>query len=126
MTDRATAETWVRRYRTAWESNAADDIRALFTPDAVYVAFPADPSPFRGHDEIVDGWLENADEPGSTEFEFEVLAVDGEVAVVRCVSTYTSLDPVVVFDNLFVVRLADDGRAREFTDWYVERKSSDA
>lgn len=124
MTDRAAAEDWVRRYRIAWESNDADDIRSLFTDDAVYYGAPGDEHPFRGRDAIVAGWLENADEPGSTDFEFHVLAVDGDVAVARCVSTYTAYDPPRVFDNLFVVRLAADGRAAEFTDWYIERGGS--
>lgn len=122
MTDRTAAEGWVRRYRVAWESNDPDDIRGLFTEDAAYYTEPGDTEPFRGHDAIVAGWLENADEPGSTEFEFEVIAVDGDLAIARCVSTYLEFDPPRVYDNLFVVRLADDGRATEYTDWYIERE----
>ena len=124
MTDRAAAEDWVRRYRTAWESNDPDDIRSLFTDDAVYFSEPGDDDPHRGHEAIVAGWLEDADQPGDTDFEFEVLAVDGEVAVARCVTVYHD-DPPVTYDNLFVVRLADNGRATEFTDWYIERKGDE-
>lgn len=121
MTDRAAAEDWVRRYRIAWESNDPDDIRGLFTEDAEYFFTPGE-DPARGIEAILAGWLENADEPGSTDFEFEVLAVDGDVAIARCVSTYLRYDPPRVFDNLFVVRLGADGRATEYTDWYIERK----
>jgi hypothetical protein len=121
MTDRAAAEDWVNRYRVAWESNDPDDIRSLFTEDAVYYASPGEPEPYRGHDAIVAGWLEEADEVKTTEFEFDVLAVDGDLAIARCVSTYVEFDPPRVYDNLFVVRLADDGRATEFTDWWIER-----
>jgi ketosteroid isomerase-like protein len=121
MTDRTAAEAWVAAYRTAWESNDEFDIRALFTEDAVYRADPASSPPARGIAEILDGWKENADEPGSTRFEYAVLAVDGDLAVIRCISTYTDYDPPRVYDNLFVVRLAEDGRAHEFTDWWIER-----
>ncbi|HLU64351.1 MAG TPA: nuclear transport factor 2 family protein [Protaetiibacter sp.] len=91
MTDRSTVEQWVSRYRTAWESNDPDDIRALFTPDAEYFTGPSE-QPWRGHDGIVAQWLENADRPGQTSCEF------------------VELDP--------------DGRARRFTEWYMERPDS--
>lgn len=125
MTDRADAEDWFRRYRVAWESNAPDDIRGLFTPDAVYRARPEDPEAWEGHDAILDGWLDNADQPGETDFEWRLLAIDGDLAIARCVTTYHD-DPPVTYDNLFVVRLAGDGRATEFTDWWIERKDAAA
>ena len=121
MTDRAAAEAWFRGYRKAWESNDESDIRALFTDDAEYHYDPSDPEPSIGIDAIVAGWLENRDEPGDTDFEWELLAVDGEVAIARCVTTYHD-EPPKTYDNLFVVRLADDGRATEFTEWYIHRK----
>ena len=126
MSDRAVAEDWFRRYRIAWGTNDPDDIRALFTDDAVYRGFPDDPEPFVGIDAIVAGWLENAEEPDDTEFSWEPLAVDGEVAIARCVTAYVKENPPKVYDNLFVIRLAPDGRATEFTDWWIERKGGNA
>lgn len=125
MTDRAAAEDWVRRYRIAWESNDPDDIRGLFTDDGRYYTEPSDEEPSVGAEAIVADWIAHADQPGDTEFEFEVIAVDGDLAIARCVSTYLKHDPPRVYDNLFVVRLADDGRATEFTDWYIERKDDE-
>ena len=122
MTDRAAAEAWFAGYRTAWESNDPDDIRALFTDDATYHYDPSDPEPSVGIDAIVAGWLENRDEPGDTEFDWELLAVDGDVAIARCVTTYVTEQPPKTYDNLFVIRLAPDGRATEFTDWWIERE----
>lgn len=123
MTDRAAAEDWFRRYRVAWESNDTDDIRGLFTDDAVYYYHPADPDPVTGVDAIIASWLDNQDQPGDTEFEWALLAVDGEVAIARCVTRYVTAEPPKTYDNLFVTRLVPDGRAREFTEWYIERKS---
>lgn len=120
MTNRETVEDWTAAYRAAWESNEPDDIRALFTEGAVYRGRPASP-PWTGHDAIVAGWLEHADEPGSTDFSWEVLAVDDDLGVVRGVSTYPSGPKSGVYDNLWVVRFAADGRAEEFTDWWIER-----
>jgi len=121
MTDRAAAEAWFTGYREAWESNEPDDIRALFAADAVYRRRPEDPEAWTGADGIVEKWLENRDEPGETDFEWRLLAVDGDLAIARCVTTYHD-DPPVTYDNLFVVRLTPEGRATEFTDWWIERK----
>ena len=125
MAHRAAAEDWFRRYRVAWESNDPADIRGLFTDDAVYRGKPDDPEPFVGLDAIEDGWLEDADQPGDTEFEWAVLAVDGDVAIARCVTTYLTENPPTTYDNLFVIRLAPDGRATEFTDWWIPRRAAD-
>ncbi|WP_395639813.1 nuclear transport factor 2 family protein [Pseudolysinimonas sp.] len=126
MTDRASAEDWFRRYRVAWESNDVDDIRSLFTEDAIYRGFPDDPAPYVGLDAIVAGWLENADQPGDTDFEWKLLAVDGEVAIAECVTAYVNSNPPRVYDNLFVITLPAGGRATEFTDWWIERTPEEA
>ena len=126
MTDRGTAAEWLRRYRVAWESNDEADIRALFTDDAVYNYHPFEPEPAAGIEAIVASWLENRDEPGDTEFEGRVLAVDGEVAIVQCVTSYVRANPPTTYDNLWVIRLRDDGRASEFTEWYIARPTDDA
>jgi hypothetical protein len=123
MADRTLAEDWFRRYRVAWESNDPADIRTLFTDDAVYRGSPDDPQPYVGVDAIVAGWLDEPDEPGDTEFEWEVLAVDGDIAIARCVTTYLTEDPPTTYDNLFVIRLTPDGRASEYTDWWIARKA---
>lgn len=123
MADRAAAEDWFRRYRVAWESNDESDIRGLFTDDAVYRGFPDDPDPFVGIEAIVGGWLENADQPGDTDFEWKLLAVDGEVAVAQCVTVYVTATPPTTYDNLFVIRMAPGGRATEFTDWWIARRT---
>ena len=122
MTDRVIAEDWLRRYRVAWESNDEDDIRGLFTDDAVYNYHPHEPEPVVGIEAIVASWLENRDEPGDTEFEGRVLAVDGDLAILQCVTTYVTEAPPKTYDNLWVVRLAGDGRASEFTEWYILRQ----
>jgi ketosteroid isomerase-like protein len=116
-----TAADWIEGYKKAWESNAPDDIRALFTEDATYAYHPGD-EPVRGIDAIVQSWIESADAPGDYTFEFEVLSDDGELAFVQGVTDYSDSGDAV-YDNLWVIRFAPDGRARAFTEWYVERKA---
>lgn len=116
-----TAQTWIEQYKTAWASNRPEDIRAMFTDDASYAGTPSDSSPWRGVDAIVEGWLRNADEPDTYTFEYEVLSDTGDLAFVQGLTTY--LDERPTYDNLWVIRFADDGRATEFTEWYMARES---
>jgi catechol 2,3-dioxygenase-like lactoylglutathione lyase family enzyme len=115
---RAAVHTWVDGYRAAWESNDPAQIRALFTEDATYLTSPDDADAWHGADDIVEGWLQIKDEAGTTTFEWEIAGISGDVAFVRGVSGYAD----DTYDNLWVVRLAPDGRAREFTEWYVARQ----
>ncbi|MFD1720331.1 nuclear transport factor 2 family protein [Amnibacterium endophyticum] len=113
------ANEWIRRYVRAWETNAPDDVRRLFTEDAEYRDGPSTP-PWVGHDAIVQGWLGQQDEPGAWSFEHELTAVDGDVVVVRGWTHYPEgTAKRRRYDNLMVVRLDADGRARSFTDWWV-------
>jgi ketosteroid isomerase-like protein len=115
MTDRDTVADWMRRYVQAWGSNDPGDIRGLFTEDAEYRFSPWD-DPERGHDEIVRAWVEAADEPDDHRFEWETIAVDGPVAVVQGRTDYVEGNR---YQNLWVLRLADDGRAESFTEWFM-------
>ncbi len=113
-------EDWVESYRRAWESNDIDDIRAVFTEDAVYRGTPSE-EPWVGIETIIENWHVHQDPPGSTTFQWEPVARDGDIAVVQCVTGYPSGPKAGTYDNLWVVRLAPDGRASEFTDWFIAR-----
>jgi uncharacterized protein (TIGR02246 family) len=112
-------DSWVAAYRRAWESNDANDIAALFTEDARYLTEPY-AAPWVGHDAIVSGWFEHRDEPGDTTFAHEIVAVCDGLAFVRGHTTYAS--PPREYSNLWVIDLAPDGRAREFTEWWMEHR----
>ena len=106
---------WVQAYRQAWESNKPSDIGALFTDDADYLTAPFDP-PRRGRQSIVEGWLEDRDEPGETTFDWSVVAVTDELAVVQGTTVY----PGRTYSNLWLVTFAGDGRCSAFTEWYMK------
>lgn len=116
MTDREAASAWVRRYLVAWDSNEAGDIRGLFTEDGRYRFSPFH-EPVTGHEAMVRAWLERRDGAGDHRFTFEVIAVDGETAIVQ---GHTDYDDGDVYENLWVLELADDGRARSMTEWFME------
>jgi hypothetical protein len=110
---------WMEKYITAWTTNEPDDIRALFTEDAVYATRPYDPDAWRGHGQIVERWLTAADEPDEWTFEWSPLGSDGDLHFVQGRTTYLGDRPS--YENLWVVRLGPDGRASAFTEWFMER-----
>lgn len=116
MATRGEVEDWVRRYIDAWDSNDPEEIGSLFTEDARYYTAPHN-QPWTGRQGIVDGWLDRKDEQGEWRFSFEVLGVDGDLGFVKGVTTYTNLPD---YSNLWVIRLADEGRASEFIEYWME------
>lgn len=120
MTDRTQADDWVRRYVRAWESNDRDDIGGLFTDEARYYTAPHR-EPWSGRDAIVEGWLGRKDRQGEWSFSWEVVGVDGDLAFVKGLTKYSTLPD---YSNLWVIRLEPDGRASEFTEWWMEVEGS--
>jgi hypothetical protein len=123
MTSQAVLRSWLDRYEVAWRSNDAEMVRGLFTEDAVYRWHPWDTGDEVAHgiDAIVAAWLDDPDDPNDWEFEAEPLAVDGDLGVARCRTVYhaTAEEPRKVYHNIFLVRLTDDGRCRDFDEYYM-------
>jgi hypothetical protein len=74
----------------------------------------------------VSEWLDRKDDPGDYTFRWEILAMDGDLGFVRGWTDYPKLDPPRRYGNLWVIRLADDGRATEYTEWYVRIRDASA
>jgi len=114
--DKADFADWVRRYVVAWNSNKPDDIGTLFADDAEYLTEPY-AAPWRGRDEIEREWIDNKDEPGETDFSFEVIATEGNLGLVRGRTVYT---PPRTYDNLWEITLGPDGKATRFVEWWMK------
>ena len=57
------------------------------------------------------------DEPGGWTFEWQPLLETPELAIVTGTTSYR--DPPQAYSNLWVLRLAEDGRCLEFTEWWM-------
>ena len=127
MTDLTAVRDWLDRYIAAWRTYDPDAIGSLFTDDATYRYRPFD-EPVRGRQAIVASWLEQPDDPGTWQIECEPLAVNGDLAVARCLTTYGPPDgePVDRYSNIWVIRLTDDGRASDFTEWWMQPRRTEA
>jgi uncharacterized protein (TIGR02246 family) len=114
---------WMAGYERAWASNDPDQIGALFTDDALYFTTPFR-EPWRGRQEIVDGWIDRKDEPGDWTFTWQPLVDTPELAIITGTTTYR--EPPLTYSNLWVLRLGDDGRCSEFTEWWMLHETAEA
>lgn len=127
-------DRWLDAYVEAWKSYDREAIATLFSEEVSYRYHPAD-EPITGRDAVVESWLgegdhpdaSERDEPGTFEASYRAFAVDGDAAVATGTSSYSDEPggPVArVYDNCFVMRFDAEGRCREFTEWFVQRKTA--
>ena len=69
----------------------------------------------------ISQWLSRKDDPSIWTFEFEVIGVDGDLAVIRGLTTYTAPPGPGIYENLWLVRLDGAGRATSFTEYWMQR-----
>jgi ketosteroid isomerase-like protein len=126
-------DRWLADYVEAWKTYDPERISSLFSEDIAYRYHPYDDA-IEGRDEVVKAWREEGDhpeagtrdEPGTFEAAYRAVAVDGDVAVATGISSYRDSPdgPVArVYDNCFVMQFDSEGRCREFTEWFMQRKS---
>ncbi|GAA1729109.1 hypothetical protein GCM10009809_25820 [Isoptericola hypogeus] len=104
---------WVARYERAWRQNDVGAVAELFTELARYAPSPYD-EPEVGHAAIEAFWPEE----GGTRFTMSAdpVAVEGRSAVVR-VRVHYSAPREQEYQDLWVLRFADDGRVEDFEEW---------
>ena len=119
--DTSAITAWVEAYVRAWNSNAPAEIGALFTDEVVYYTGPFD-APWQGREDIVRQWRAIQDAPGSASFRFEVLASMPDGGIVR--GWAHDHHPPREFSNIWLVRLDEHGRCREFTEWWMECRNA--
>ena len=121
--DHSAFQDWLNRYIAAWRSGDRAAIGDLFSDDVVYTYRPYS-EPVHGREAVVADWLRNPDEPGSWDAEYRPLAVDGDVAVSVGESRYPKEGRT--FSNIFVCRFDENGRCREFSEWWVEKPRAES
>ena len=112
--DRAGVAAWIEAYEHAWRTAGTASLKDLFSEDASYRMSPYE-SPALGLAEIGELWERERSGPDE-EFELdrEVVAVDGDTAVVRLEAQYANGER---YRDLWVIRFAADGRCRAFEEW---------
>ncbi|WP_410791143.1 nuclear transport factor 2 family protein [Kribbella sp. C-35] len=129
--DKQTAQDWLDQYVEAWMSYDPESIAGLFSDNIAYRYHPYD-EPITGRDAVVASWLGQStsdgastrDAPGTYEAEYSPVAVDGDTVVATGTSRYREVPdgPIVrTYANCFIMRFDDEGRCREFTEYYLRR-----
>ncbi len=111
---RPAVEAWVDRYEAAWRSAGTEALAELFAEDAGYRMSPYGETAV-GLGAIAGLWERERQGPDE-EFEMgrEVVAVEGDTAVVRVAVRYGT---GAEYRDLWILRFAADGRCREFEEW---------
>ena len=105
---------WVDGYEQAWRSPGTDRLAGLFSPDASYLVSPW-AEPLKGLAAIGELWESERTGPDEQfTMTSEVVAVEGDVAVVRAQVDYATGSR---WRDLWVLRFESDGRCRHFEEW---------
>jgi ketosteroid isomerase-like protein len=107
---------WVASYEKAWRSSGTTALPGLFTEDAGYVVSPWEQA-VEGMSAIGELWA--AERAGADEvftMSSEVVAVDGDTAVVRVEVEYAKPGSGP-WRDLWVLRFDIDGRCSHFEEW---------
>jgi ketosteroid isomerase-like protein len=107
---------WIAAYERAWRTPGTEPLGDLFAADAAYRMSPY-AQPVHGLTAIAELWereRKGADE--AFEMSHEIVAVEGDTAVVRVEVKYGEPAPAQ-YRDLWVVRFAADGCCREFEEW---------
>lgn len=124
------AQRWLDAYTHAWTTYDPGEIGALFTGDAQYRWHPWDEGDevARGRDQIVAAWLENRDPAGTYFGVYRPLQVTDDLVIAVGTTSYYTDDTRATLErtyyNLWVVRFAEDGQCRSFTEWYMQAPMS--
>jgi ketosteroid isomerase-like protein len=116
MTDRTAVHEWIEAYEHAWRAPGTEGLSRLFTADAVYLHSPY-AEPVVGLNALRKMWNDEREGPDEVfTLATEIVAVEGETAVVRTEVRYG--DPVdQEYRNLWVLRLHADRRCSWFEEW---------
>jgi hypothetical protein len=107
---------WVDAYEQAWRTPGTEGLSEIFTADARYSQGPYQ-EPVVGLPAIGAMWeAERADAAEPFTMTNEIVAIDGDTAVIRVEVRYAQPEPHE-YRDLWVVRFASDGRCREFEEW---------
>jgi SnoaL-like domain len=116
VTGRERVADWIDGYERAWRTSGTATLAELFTADATYRQGPYE-TPVAGLPAIERLWEAERDGPGETfAMSYEIVAVDGDVAVARVEVGYG--DPVrQEYLDLWLIWFDAAGRCRRFEEW---------
>ncbi len=114
IASRADIDAWISAYERAWRTAGTEPLAGLFSEDARYRMSPYE-EPAVGLDAIAALWEREREGPDEVfEMRHEVVAVEGDTAVVRVEIAYARGSE---YRDLWVIGLDSDGRCADFEEW---------
>ena len=113
--EHAVVQRWVEGYERAWRTAGTDDLSRLFGPDATYLVSPW-ARPVEGLAAIRELWESERDGAEAFTMTSDIVAIDGDTAVVRVAVAYGEPGGRR-WRDLWVLRFDDDGRCVAFEEW---------
>jgi ketosteroid isomerase-like protein len=122
MIDEARIRDWLAAYRHAWSTDDPVEVAELFSEDVRYFTAPYR-EPLEGIEAVTAYWIGEEEGGIPWSFEYQVLAQEGDLFIVRAVTTYpegtSEAEGPETFHNLWLVTLDADGRARDFVEYFM-------
>lgn len=107
---------WIERYESAWRTAGTDRLAELFADNVRYRVSPW-AEPIVGLDAVAAFWDGSRDGPAEEfSMESEIVAVEGDTAVVRVDVDYPRNEPAS-WRDLWIVRFDGSGRSVWFEEW---------
>jgi hypothetical protein len=120
--DRQQFQAWLDRYVDAWKTYDERKIADLWSEAATYYYHPQD-EPLRGRGAIVENWLENRDDAGTYDAQYEVVAIDGDMHVAKGWSRYFENGRMRdEYNNIYLCRFDAEGRCTEFVEYWIQNR----
>jgi steroid delta-isomerase len=115
----AALESWLARYRKAWEMR--DPVRAaeLFTPSALYYEKPFD-APKNGHAGIREYWQTVTADQRDIEVRAQAVAVTGNTGIARWSATFRleTTGARIDLDGVFILEFDAAGACTSLREWW--------
>lgn len=120
-------ESWLERYRRAWENRDPSAAAALFSENAKYHETPFQ-APALGRDGVREYWTNATRNQADVSFSYEVLSVSGDRGIARWRASFARVSSGVKasLDGIFLLEFDDDGLCRELREWWHKSEPVDA
>lgn len=116
LSSRDRVRDWLDGYERAWRSPGTVSLRELFTDHATYITAPYR-DPYEGLPAIASLWEDEREGPDEAfTMSSVIVAVDGDIAVVRVDVSYGK-PASREYRDLWLIEFAADGRCRAFEEW---------
>jgi hypothetical protein len=107
--------TWIEQYIRAWRGEDGIGVDDVFSADATYRTSPFD-DVVAGLDAIRTLWHERTEPDESFEVRYEIVAIEGDIAVIKLDVEY--MEPRhQAWKDIWIIQLDNEGLCFAFEEW---------